>query len=841
MTHRFLIASILIIICFPYTSWAQNTAVVFGIVTDLDTKKPIEFATIYQKGTSNAVETDLEGNFRIEVLANSACQLVISRLGYAEADANIKSMAVDAKRYIKVKLAAQDVDLGIVIRDSRIEDVGMVREEVTDLIKLPTTSGNFESVLPNIALGASGGTGGELSSQYNVRGGNYDENLIYVNDFEIFRPQLIRSSQQEGLSFPNIDLIRDLSFSSGGFQAKYGDKLSSVLDVRYKRPEEFKGSISASLLGATGHIEGSKKLGANAYNQFRYLVGARYKTSAYLLGSLDVNGEYVPSFTDIQAYLTYDISQTLQLGIMGNYNNSIYNFIPESRRTRTGTFNQNLELFVAYEGQEEDGFTNGMGGLSLTYIPKKEKNPVYYKLLGSVFSNLESETFDILGFYRLSEIEIDLGGDNNGNELAVLGAGLQHTFGRNYLYNRISNIQHKGGKEFQSKSSVTTNFLQWGVKAQQELIEDELNEWERLDSAGYSIPFNQNVVFLNQVFKSENNLETMRYSGFLQNTLTTENSSGSEFSLNLGVRATYWDLNEKLNISPRAQILFKPGNSESDVIYKLAGGIYYQPPFYREMRRPDGSINTNLRAQKAIHVIGGIQKNLNWENISDKPFKLIAEVYYKRLDDLVSYEIDNVRIRYSGENDAYGYVAGLDFRVNGEFVRNAESWLNVSILQAKESLYGVQHLRPQVGQDAAEVEYVPRPSDQFINVSVFFQDYLPKNENFKMFLNLTYGSGLPFGIKDNNVIFRNFDRYKPYYRADIGFSFLIWDESRKTRKPNHFLRFTRSTWISLEVFNLMDIQNEASNIWVKSIGNSQYAIPNYLTSRRLNLKFRVDF
>jgi len=833
----------LLLCCSSFFLSAQNSAVVFGVITDLDTGKFVDFASVYEKGSSNAAESDLDGNFRLELTPNQKHTIVISRLGYIEAEINVPALKVDQKRYYKIKLAPKSSDLEIVIRDSKIEDVGMVREEVSDFIKLPSTSGNFESVLPHIALGASSGTGGELSSQYNVRGGNYDENLVYVNDFEIFRPQLIRSSQQEGLTFPNIDLIRDLSFSSGGFEAKYGDKLSSVLDVRYKRPEEFKASVSGSLLGASAHIEGSKRLGANAFNKLRYLVGARYKTTNYLLNSLDITGEYVPSFTDIQTYITYDFSPTLQIGFLGNYNSSIYNYVPVSRTTTTGLINQTLQFNVAYDGQEVDGFTNGMGGVSMTYIPQREKNPVFFKFLASLYGSNEDETFDILGFYRLSQIETDLGGENNGEEIALIGVGTQHTYARNYLYSRIGNIQHKGGIELQNEEKASTHFIQWSAKVQQELIDDELNEWERLDSAGYSLPFNDEFVLLANTIKSENDLLSLRYSGFLQDTYNKDISGAGELSLNLGVRATYWDLNKELDISPRGQVLFRPENSKSNITYKLAGGVYYQPPFYREMRRPDGTVNLNLKSQQSIHVIAGITKDLNWTNISKKPFKLITELYFKKLSNLVSYEVDNVRIRYSGENDAEGYIWGWDLRVNGEFVPGVESWVNFSLLQAKESLLNVDHLRRDVGEtEGTVVDWVSRPTDQLMNVSIFFQDYLPKNESLKVQFNFSFASGLPYGIKDNNIVYRNTYRFKPYFRADMGFTYMLFDETKRKRRPNHFFKFSEQTWLSLEIFNLMDIKNVASNTWVKSLlGLQQYAIPNFLTSRRVNLRFRVDF
>ncbi|NNF34819.1 MAG: TonB-dependent receptor plug domain-containing protein, partial [Saprospiraceae bacterium] len=384
--------------------WGQDVTV-FGIITDIETRIPIDFVTVFQESTSNAVETDMNGYYSLKIPADQATKIIIRRIGYETVEVELEGMAPGTKRNVNVKLSAEVSDLEVTIRGSRIEDVGVVREEVTELIRLPTTTGNLESVLPSIALGTSSGTGGELSSQYNVRGGNYDENLVYVNDFEIFRPQLIRSGQQEGLTFPNIDLIRDLSFSSGGFEAKYGDKMSSVLDISYKRPEETKGSISASLLGASAHLEGSKRIGANAYNRFRYLIGARYKTNSYLLGSLDTKGEYAPEFADIQAYLTYDFTRDLQLGLLGNYNLSKYTFIPQDRSTALGLINFALRLTSVFEGGERDEFVNGMGGLSLTYIPERDENPFFLKLLASVYGSEESERFDIIGGYRLAQIE----------------------------------------------------------------------------------------------------------------------------------------------------------------------------------------------------------------------------------------------------------------------------------------------------------------------------------------------------------------------------------------------------------------------------------------------------
>lgn len=817
--------------------------VVFGVIRDIDTGAGIDFVTVFVDGTSVSTESDINGQYRIEVTENQRATIKFSRLGYTDLSIQVEAMKSGQKRNINVKMVPKSTELEIVVRAGKIEDVGMVREEVTELKILPTASGNFESILPHIALGVNAGSGGELTSQYNVRGGNYDENLIYVNDFEIFRPQLIRSGQQEGLSFPNIDLIRDLEFSSGGFESKYGDKMSSVLDIRYKRPEEVRGSVTASLLGASAHIEGSKRLGPNAYNKFRYLVGARYKTNAYLLGSSAVKGEYVPTFVDIQAYLSYELSKEFQLGFISNYNGSHYNFQPLSGRSKKGTIDFQLELNTVFEGQESDDFEYGMSGLSLTYVPERKKNPMFMKLLASSYRASEEEKFDILGYYRLSQIETALG-ENTGQEIAVLGTGTQHVYARNYLYNTIHNVEYKGGIELQNELDKNKiHFLQWGIKYQSETFDDVLSEWERIDSAGYSLPYSSTDVLLSKVLKSTNLIKNDRFQAYIQNGFTIKNDK-NEFKFSIGTRATYRTLNDEFFVSPRAQILYKPLQWKQDISFKLAGGYYNQVPLYREMRRPDGTTNTNLKSQKSIHIVGGVSYDFTWERISNRPFRIISEVYYKKLTDMVSYELDNVRIRYAGENNSTGYIMGWDFRINGEFVPGAESWINLSFLRARESLNGVNHLRfEEVDSVRTEVivKDVPRPTDQLMTLNMFFQDYLPRNENVKVNLNFSVGTGLPYGPRENNIEFRNFFRLKPYHRIDIGFSVQLWKAEWIKRKPNHPLRFSQNSWISLEAFNLLQISNQASVNWVKTLTNEEYALPNNLTGRRINLRLRVDF
>lgn len=824
----------------------DRDASVYGTIKDAESQENIDIVTVYIEGTNFAVETNLSGFYQIKVPSNQPFTIAFSRIGYKPTSVEITGMGTGKSKKIDIGMVSTTSDLEVIVTESKIEEAGIVREEMTELKLLPTTTGNLESVLPSIALGTSSGTGGELSSQYNVRGGNYDENLVYVNDFEIYRPQLIRSGQQEGLTFPNIDLISNLSFSSGGFQAKYGDKLSSVLDVQYKRPEEFKASIGASFLGGSAHIEGSMDVGKGNYRKLRYLVGARYKTTRYLLGSLDTKGEYTPNFGDIQAYITYDISRDLQIGIIGNYNRSEYNFIPTERSTALGLIDFTLELFSVFEGQEVDDFTTGMGGVSLTYLPEREKNPIYLKLLTSSYQSNENERFDILGFYRLGEINTDVSSDNFGEVVNTLGTGTQHQFVRNSLTSNVSNIQHKGGIEYQltdpNASKTVSHFVQWSARYQRETISDKLNEWERLDSAGYSLPFDPNSVQVANVLKTSNDLASNRFTGSIQNTYTVREEGKREMQITAGLRTAYWDLNKEFFVTPRLQFLFKPLDRKKDISYRLAAGLYYQSPFYRELRRIDGSLNRDLKSQKSLHIVGGFTQDFFMKKVSKKPFRLIVEAYYKKLWDVVSYDVDNVRIRYSGENDATGYVAGIDMRINGEFVKGAESWINVSLLRARENLDDVQHQVREIGDaEGRNVNDVPRPTDQFLTLAMFFQDYLPGRENFKMHLNFTVGTGLPYGLRGNNDVFRNTYRFRPYHRVDLGFSLGLWDKKNLAKKPKHFLRATEKTWLSLEVFNLMDVQNVASNTWIKTVFSQQYAVPNFLSSRRINLRLKVDF
>ncbi len=808
-----------------------------GVVLDSLTENPIDVVTVYIDEGGVNTETGPAGSFELMLSVQDFDTIHFSRLGYHPKE--IAKSDLGDWLNLRVLLAPSESDLGVTVTEERLEASEMIRESPADLILLPSATGNLESVLPHIALGVRSGTGGELSSQYNVRGGNYDENLVYVNDFEIFRPQLLRNSQQEGLSFPNIDLIRDLSFSSGGFQSKYGDKMSSVLDIRYKRPERFAGSASGSLLGGSLHLEGSTSTGDDEARKLRYLFGARYKTTKYLLGSLDVQGEYAPNFSDIQGYLTYDVSRDLQLGAIANYNQSTYDFIPKSRATALGLIDFALMLTSVFQGAETDEFKTGLLGASLTYLPERQRNPLFVKLLVSSYRGMEKEHFDITGFYRLSQVESDIGSENVGEEVAVLGLGTQQQFARNRLFSEISNVQVKGGIEFQiGDLQDHAHFIQWGVKWQREEFDDRLNEWERIDSAGYSLPYSQTRVLLNEVLKSSNVIVSDKLTAYLQNTYTAINTGISEWRITLGTRFSHWTLNNATFLSPRLEMLYKPLSWNKDLSFKLAGGMYYQTPLYRELRRPDGSLNAMVQPQRSFQVIAGMTSDFEWRRLSDSPFRLIVEAYYKSFSELITFDINNVRIRYSGQNDASGHAMGLDVRLNGEFVPGAESWINLSFLRTRESLDGVEHLRidPSTGI-MSRVSDVPRPTDSFFNLSVFFQDYLPQNERFKVNLNMTFGTGLPFGIPGNNTAFRNVFRYKAYRRVDMGFSYqLVASVPGETAN-----RLIDNAWLSLEVFNLIGIENVSSNTWIKTIFDQQFAVPNNLTNRRVNLRLRVEF
>jgi hypothetical protein len=673
---------------------------------------------------------------------------------------------------------------------------------------------------------------------------------VYVNDVEIYRPFLTRSGQQEGLSFVNSDLAENVLFSSGGFDAKYGDKMSSVLDITYRKPQKFGGSLNLSLLGISGHLEGSAAKG-----RFTYLVGARQKSNQYFLNQLETQGQYKPSFTDVQACLTYMISEKVEVSFLGNYARNKYQVIPESRETEFGTIQESYRLKIYFEGQELDRISTYFGALTTTWSPTDH---LKLKFITSAFRTSESEAFDINGQYWIGKLENDYGKDNFGEITEVLGVGTHFSHARNELDATVYTLEHKGAY------SRKKNFWQWGVKYQGEMIYDRLKEWTMIDSSGYTLvrpadsvgythPGVQpwNPLELQDVVRTDIDLFTHRFSGFLQDTWTWYVDS-ARLTFSAGVRGSWWTYNKQLVISPRVTATYKP-HWKQDIVFRLSAGVYNQPPFYKELRGFDGVLNPELRAQQSYHFVFGTDWNfMAW----NRPFKFMSEVYYKYLDDLIPYEIDNVRLRYFATNNAKGYAAGIDMKIHGEFVRDIESWLGISLMQTREDIkddyyydyynaggekiiFG--YTADQVVVDSVKVEpgYIPRPTDQLLSVNLFFQDYLPRFPTYKMHLNFLYSTGLAFGPPDHER-YQDTLRAPAYFRVDIGFSKLLIGESSVFKKKNP-LRHLRSVWISAEVFNLLGRLNTVSYLWVKDVNNRQYAVPNELTRRMFNVKLHVKF
>ncbi|MEO6189590.1 MAG: Plug domain-containing protein, partial [Saprospiraceae bacterium] len=669
----------------------------------------------------------------------------------------------------------------VVITELSKNEDNLIHEKTKAFELLPSVSGNIESILPSIALGVRSSAGGELSSQYSVRGGSYDENLVYINDFEIYRPQLIRNGQQEGLSFPNPNLIRDLSFSSGGFEAKYGDKQSSVLDIKYKVPNEKKFSVEASLLGASCHLEGSLNVRKNHSNKFRYLLGGRYKSNQYLLKSQDIEGEYVPKFFDVQSFLSYELNKNWQVSWLSNINTSKFSLVPESSVQARGSLLFGiLSLNTYYEGKEVDYFNTAMTGLSLLYFPKTKKNNFFIKLNSSVQGGVEAEQFDILGYYRLVELEIN-NKDEQGREIKLWGEGIQHRYGRNYLNSLIQQFELRSGLQLGLPTSKVKHFIQGGLGLRIENLDDRINEWERIDSAGYSLPYkNGDQILLNNVIKSKNKFSNEKLSAWTQDNIEIRVNNKWNINILPGLRVHYNNLNKELLFNPRLKIEAIPLNNNSNWRSWLATGFYHQPPFYRELRDLNGQINPDVLAQKSYHVVLGMKKDFYWKSVSVSKLRWISEIFYKKSWDQISYDLENVLIRYSGSNDSKAYAIGWDNRINGELVPGAESWINLSFLRTRESFYGIQHLvERKADGTGTPVDDVSRPTDQLMALSLFFQDYLPRNENFKMHVQTTIASGLPYGVEGNNIVYRNEYNFKPYNRVDIGFSYKLWDDNIK--------------------------------------------------------------
>jgi len=806
-------------------------ATVIGTLKD-EQGKPIEGVTIIIKNTLKGTISNERGNYKLSIPADKDVTIVFSHIQF-ETQRKVVRASAGSKYLLNFSFKEGRTVLPIfIVEDKKTrQKVSMFRVDPKIVEYIPTVSGGIEGLIKTLP-GVS--SNNELSSQYSVRGGNYDENLIYVNDFEIYRPFLIRSGQQEGLSFINPNLVSSISFSAGGFEARYGDKMSSVLDIKYKKPRGFGGSVSASLLGSAMHLEGD-----NENHRFTYLFGARYKSNQYILNSLQTKGQYKPSFIDIQTYMTYDLTTEFELGFLGYYSRNKYLVEPDSVVTRFGNVLDVVELAIFFDGQEVDEYETAMGGLSLNYTPNKNLS---LKWLASAYLTKEDETFDIIGDYFLYAVETDLGKDDFGQRAFSLGWGTSHDWARNYLDAMVLNTELKGGYSSNNKN----HYLQWGAKYQYEDINDEINEWLRVDSVGFSLPYSDSIVLISEVLKTNIGLSSSRVTAYIQDDwIITQDDTTKEITLTAGVRAHYWNFNNELLISPRVQFSFRPlswrknkPNKEGihekrDVIFKGAAGFYYQPPFYREFRDRDGIINNNIRSQRSIHAVLGADWNFKmWK----RPFKFTAEAYYKQLNNLIPYDLDNVLIRYHAKNNAKGYAAGIDFRINGEFVPGAESWASLSFLRTEENLDDDYNI---VSGDTVSKGFIPRPTDQLVNFGMFFQDYLPGNKNFKVHLNFLFGSSLPFGPPEA-IQARNAFRAPPYRRIDIGFSALLVSKDKELPPKSPFRHF-ESIWITAEIFNLLQIDNTVSYLWVKDLNNAVYAVPQNLTTRRINIRLITKF
>ncbi len=824
--------------------FAQESATVYGKITDHD-GKPIELVNIAIMGLPGGTTTNNEGKYELLVPVNKEIKIVASFVGYKTQQITL-ILNPGIRKNINFTLQTTSTELNpFVIEEKSTNQIGFTRINTKEASFIPTPSGSIESLIKT-QLGVS--SNNELSSQYNVRGGNYDENLIYVNEIEIYRPFLIRSGQQEGLSFLNSDLVNNIQFSAGGFDAKYGDKMSSVLDIEYKTPTKFAGSATASLLGGSFHIENISK-----NKKITYLVGVRYKSNSYLLKSMETKGDYKPSFADAQTLVTYTVNNKLDFNFLAHYSNNKFQLIPQTRETSFGTIQQALKLKIYFDGQEIDQFDTYTTAFYANWKPTETSK---YKFIVSMFKSDESETYDIQGQYWLDDLETDFGKENFGDATFNRGVGTFLEHARNRLKATVINTEAKG------EHKHANHKISWGTKFQFEHINDKLNEWNMTDSAGYISPHRPDSpgestqlgnpsrnLEMTSFYESQNILNSARFTGYVQDNWKIDGDS-NRLVIVYGIRYQFWSVNQQLLISPRATIFYRPSRLKNKS-FRFSTGIYQQPPFYRELRSLNGSLNTDVKSQTSYHFVLGYD---SFFNLWDRPFKFTSEIYYKYLNNLIPYEIDNVRIRYYAKNNANGYATGFDMKLIGEFVPGIDSWLTVSIMQTKEDILDdVKYtyfdasgkvIKPSITNIPVDTVisspgFIPRPTDQRVNVNLFFQDYIPNNPMFKMHLNLAFGTGLPFGAPSKPKYTHTY-RMPPYRRVDIGFSAQLFTESGLSERKG-FWKNIKSSWISLEIFNLLQISNTISYIWITDIYNNRLPIPNYLTPRQLNAKLIVEF
>ena len=811
----------------------KKSAYVSGKVVD-ENETPLSNVSVVILGQSKGITTNDSGHFRIKVTAEKAFALVFTYTGRNAEQRNFL-LNEGEEETINVRLEKGEKTLQeVVVTDQKDRrEAGLIKPNPKTILNLPSAVTGVESLIKIFV-----GSNNELTSQYSVRGGSYDENLIYVNDFEVFRPYLVRSGQQEGLSFINPEMVRNINFYNGGFQSKFGDKMSSVLDIQYKKPKRFGGSAYVGILEQGLQLEGTNK-----NSKFTYLVGVRNRSNKNLLSSQETKGNYVPSSADFQALLTYQLSAKWQAELLSNISQTKFTLIPQETQLTTSVFSPvfsaTIGVDIQFEGRERDEYQTNMLGFALTnQVSKKMK----LKWMASRFVNDESENVDITGAYLFGERDFDKRNPTYGLIVNPLGAGVYQNYARNTLNIENWNVSHKGNLD-KGKHAI-----QWGLGYDKTKIADKLNEWEFQDSAGYALPYQANMLQLNKVIKSTANLDINKFSGYIQDNILLGKDSSHSATLTAGVRFNYNSLNKEFLISPRIGASWKP-NWKKDIIFRIAAGAYHQPPFYRELRRYNGTVNTNLKSQKSWQGVAGF--DYNFIGLADRPMRWTTEVYYKSMTDVVPYDVDNVRVRYFGENNANAYAAGIEMRLHGELVPDAESWISLGIMKTAEDINGDHYYRyknaagefitsqssDQVIKDSVNfnVGWLRRPSDRRITFGMYFSDYLATNKNFKAYLNLLYGSNMPYNIP-NAVRYRNAAVIEPYIRCDIGFSALLMDDDRSKRRSHSPFRNFDNIWASLEVFNIIDRANTISYLFIKDFSNTVYLLPNRLTPRLLNFK-----
>ena len=790
---------------------SDQVFIIKGKVTDQYTKKPMKNVNLFYGEYGTITNKKGAYTLRLKINEDNQPYMIASHQGYKNDTTIINNNKIITNKNIELEPKSTSLtEVDLVSEESRQQGVTKIDPKI--LAKLPGSSGGIEPIV-KLLPGVS--SNNELSSQYSVRGGNYDENLIYVNGIQIYKPFLVRTGEQEGLSFVNPNMISSIEFSSGGFQSKYGDKLSSVLDIKYKKPKANNLLFSTSLLGASINAEGIISKTKKHTHTISYLLGGRIRANDFLLKSLDTKGDYKPLFKDFQTYLTYKSSKypNWEFSLLNYYSQNKYKMQPQTRESRFGTIQDPLQLTIYFEGQEIDNYETTLTAASSEYSPN---NLLKLKLTSSFFSTKEQQFYDILGEYWLYELDNNIGSEQLGEVTFNRGIGAYMNHARNVFNASVWNIYHDGNYILNNTGGTLT----WGAKYQFENIKDQIREWSMVDSAGYAIsPLNNNNLNLYEFISGESSLKSNRISSYVQFSNNFQ-SNKSQIYLTIGSRVNYWDFNNEIFISPRGTLSFKP-NWTKDIMFNISCGSYNQSPFFKEYRDNTGILNKNILSQKSIHYV--INSDYQFKYLQ-RPFKFTASVYYKKLWNIIPFEIDNLQIIYANENNAHGYAAGVDFKLFGEFVPGVDSWVSLSILKTQEDIDGDNH------------GYIPRPTDRRVNGSIFFQDYFPQNPNYKMQLSLIYGSGLPYGAP-NSERFQQTARIPSYKRVDIGLSRVIKKEGAVS--PVKFINYFKSIWVSIEIFNLANIQNTSSYIWISDASNNYYGVNNYLTGRILNFKLNI--